>query len=132
MPNNGKNGKWASGAQPADGNGVFEFATPKTLPDGSVVASIEYRNGAPVLDKYVVGEKHELWNVTGTASTDETQLKAMLREKTPGWQPPDSDLYVLHHFEDGTVGYVPRVIHDRAIGGVAHAGGNSMINTELF
>jgi len=132
MPQNGKNGKWAGGSQPADGNGVFEFAEAKTLPDGRQVASIEYRDGAPVFDKYVVGEKRQLWEVTGDVGKDETQLKAMMRETEPGWRPPDPEIYVLHHFEDGAVGYVPRAIHDKAIGGVAHTGGNSMLNTELF
>jgi len=36
------------------------------------------------------------------------------------------------YFEDGTVGYVPDVIHDRKFDGVAHTGGNSMINNQLF
>lgn len=132
MPQNGKNGKWANGSQPADGNGVFEFAQPKTLPDGTTVSSVAYRDGAPVLDDYVLGQKHELWEVTGDVGKDETQLKSMMRQTDPGWRPPDPETYVLHHFEDGAVGYVPRAIHDKAIGGVAHTGGNSMINTELF
>ncbi|HEX7686453.1 MAG TPA: hypothetical protein VF453_02045 [Burkholderiaceae bacterium] len=132
MPQNGKNGKWASGSQPSDGNGLFEFTQPKTLPDGRQVASVEYRDGAPVLDDFVLGQKHELWEVTGDVGKDETQLKAMMRQTDPAWRPPDPETYVLHHFEDGAVGYVPRVIHDKAIGGVAHTGGNSMLNTELF
>jgi len=132
MPTNGSNGRWAGGVQPADGNGVFEFAEKKVLPDGREVSQIEYRNGAPNFDDFVEGGKHELWQVTGNVRRDQTELTQMMREKDPGWNPPDPVDFTLHHFEDGTVGYVPNVIHDKGIGGVAHTGGNSMTNNKLF
>lgn len=126
-------GKWlGSGAQPSDGNGVFEFASPKTLPDGRTVTNIEFSNGAPVFDHYVHGGKYDLWEVTGDVKTDSSSLSRMMRETNPGWKPPPDADYVLHHFEDGKVGYVPREIHDKARGGVAHTGGNSMTNNALF
>jgi hypothetical protein len=132
MPKNGPNGRWAGGVQPADGNGVFEFAEKKVLPDGREVSQIEYRNGAPNFDQYVEGGKHELWQVTGDAERDGTALTQMMRETDPTWVPPNPKQYTLHHFEDGSVGYVPDVLHDRGIGGVAHTGGNSMTNNQLF
>ena len=134
MPESGKHGKWQTpgGAQPASGNGIFKFDEPKQLPDGRTVKEIEFRNGAPNFDKYVEGPKYDLWEVSGNAKTDGDRLAAMMREKNPNWQPPSKKHFVLHHFEDGKVGYIPRTIHDRAIGGAGHTGGNSMINNELF
>jgi hypothetical protein len=129
-----KNGRWAGGNQPVDGNGVFVFDAPVQLPgkNGGTVTSIEFKNGAPDFDKYVVGKKHELWQVTGDATEDGKELMRMMRETDPQWKPPNKAEYVLHHFENGSVGYVPRVVHDKADGGVAHTGGNSMLNNDLF
>jgi hypothetical protein len=132
LPRNGPAGKWKGGAQPADGNGVFQFSEKKILPNGDEVAEIEFKNGAPDFSKYTLDGKHELWEVTGKVSTDERALETLMREKNPSWSPPSTDQYTLHHFEDGTVGYVPNVIHDRTIGGAAHSGGNSMVNNKLF
>lgn len=127
-------GKWAGGgAQPKDGTGVFEFNEAKLLPDGKTkVDSIRFQDGSPVLDDHVVGGKHALWEMTGEAGDDAKTLLKQMRETNPGWVPPSKKDYVLHHFEDGTVGYVPRVLHDKGIGGVAHTGGNSMTNNKLF
>jgi len=132
MPRNGENGNWVDKAgnkidQPANGDGFFKFNEPKKLPDGRTVDGIDYKDGFPNFDNYVVGQKHDLPVVTGNAATDGTALSNML-----GKPPPDPQKYVLNHFEDGTVGYVPRVIHDTGQGGVAHVGGNSLINSELF
>ena len=132
MPNNGPNGKWVGGVQPADGNGVFKFSEPKMLPDGRQVSEIEFKNGAPDFSKYVEGGKHELWQVTGSAGKDGDELTRMMRQANPAYEPPDNTLYVLHHFEDGTVGYVPKSIHDRSGGGAGHTGGASMIDNQLF
>lgn len=133
MPRSGKNGKWktAGGEQPVDGNSIFEFTEPKKLPDGRMVKEIEYRNGAPDFNKYVEGDKYDLWEVSGDADIDGKLLKELMQEKNPHWQPPDDKNFVLHHFEDGKVGYVLRVIHDKP-GGVAHTGGNSMTNNQFF
>lgn len=132
MPRNGANGSWAGGVRPADGNGVFKFNETKVLPDGREVKEIEFRNGAPNFDDYVEGGKHDLWQVTGDVDKDERQLKELMRETNPDWQPPRSKDYTLHHFEDGTVGYVPQVLHDKASGGVGHTGGASMTDNQLF
>ena len=132
MPNNGPNGKWAGGVKPEDGNGVFKFSEPKTLPDGRQVSEIEFKNGAPDFDQYVEGGKHDLWQVTGSAEKDGDELTRTMLEKNPSYEPPDNNLFTLHHFEDGTVGYVPKSLHDRAAGGTAHTGGASMIDNELF
>ncbi|MBF6649752.1 hypothetical protein [Methylobacter sp. BlB1] len=133
MPISGKNGKWKTpeGEQPVDGNGIFEFAEPKKLPDGRMVEEIEFRNGAPDFDKYVEGSKYDLWEVDGNAKIDGDQLAKMMRETNPNWNPPSKDDFVLHHFEDGKVGYVPKVIHNKP-SGVGHTGGNSMTNNQLF
>ncbi|MEN0116500.1 MAG: hypothetical protein AAGD15_07215 [Agrobacterium cavarae] len=132
MPANGKNGNWTDAAgnkiaQPADGNGFFKFSETKTLPDGTKVDGIAYKDGFPDFDKYVVGGKQDISVVTGDAATDARTLQRELGVANPG----HSD-YVLNHFEDGTVGYVPRVVHDTAGGGVAHVGGASMIDSPLF
>lgn len=129
------NGKWKGGGPDADGDGVFEFAEPKVLPDGSTVGSIEYRNGSPVFDDYVVGKEegiYDLWEVSGNARTDADALIRKIPEANGSYIPPDGSLYVLNHFENGQVGYVPRVIHDKRIGGVSHAGGKSMLNNDVL
>lgn len=132
MPSTGGKWKTPDGASPSSGNGVFEFDTPKTLPDGRIVKEIEFRNGAPNFDDYVVGQKYDLWEMTGKAGKDQDALIIQMRETIPNWQPPSSKDYVLHHFEDGQVGYVPRAVHDKVIGGASHTGGNSMTNNDLF
>jgi hypothetical protein len=134
MPQTGRNGAWDTpgGVQPDSGTGIFGFAQPKTLPDGRTVDSIAFKNGAPDFSPYVQGGKHELWEVSGDAATDARRLEEMMKQSNPAWAAPDKNLYVLHHFEDGAVGYVPRTLHDKAIGGVGHTGGNSMINNQLF
>jgi hypothetical protein len=131
MPQNGTNGQWRGGAPDANGNGTFEFASPKTLPDGSTVSSVEFRGGSPVFDNYVQGGRHDLWEVSGNARTDGNRLTAQMRETNPGYNPPSDRDFVLHHFEDGQVGYVPRAIHDKP-DGVGHTGGNSMLNNDVF
>lgn len=132
MPATGGKWKTVDGAAPASGSGVFTFDSPKTLPDGRVVKEIEFRNGAPNFDDYVEGQKYDLWEVSGIASKDADRLIKQMKESDPNWQPPSSKKYVLHHFEDGTVGYVPRTLHDKVIGGTSHTGSNSMTNNELF
>ena len=129
-----KGGKWKSlgGKQPTDGNGIFEFNSPRSLPDGRTVKEIEFRDGTPMYDKYVEGRKYDLWEVTGDVKQDSIELSRMMRETNPDWIPPSKSNFVLHHFEDGKVGYIPRTIHDIDIGGVAHTGGNSMTNNKLF
>ncbi len=132
MPNDGPNGQWRGGPPGPDGNGVFEFAEPKVLPDGSTVSHIEYRDGFPVFDDHVMGGRHDLWEVSGDAGIDADRLTEQLLEADPNYIPPDTSGYNLHHFEDGTVGYVPEAIHLSSAGGVAHAGGNSIVNNDLF
>lgn len=127
MPRTG--GKWNTpdGKAPTDGNGTWTFEEPKTLPDGRVVESVEYKNGFPDFDQYTYNGKHDIWDVSGNAKTDADRLHA----ENPNLPRPDKDDYVLHHFDDGTVGYVPREIHDRGVG-AAHSGGNSIVNNDLF
>jgi len=128
------NGKWntADGGQPSDGNGIFTFSEEKILPNGQTLKEIKFKNGAPDFDPYVEGGKHDLWVVTGKNGKDEAELALMMREKDPKWKPPSNKLFVLHHFEDGKVGYVPKTLHDTKLQGVAHTGGNSMINNDTF
>lgn len=131
------NGTWrdANGkvtVQPRDGNGIFEFTEEKILPNGQSVKQIEFKNGAPDFEPYVEGGKHDLWVVTGKVDKDTAELERMMRAKDPSWTPPSRDDFVLHHFEDGKVGYVPKTLHANDLGGVAHTGGNSMINNDTF
>lgn len=132
MPASG--GKWNTPDKkaPSSGSATFELDEAVTLPDGRKVESIDFHKGAPNFDDYIVGEKYDLWKVTGNAGTDGNALQKQLREINPNWELPPKDKYVLHHFEDGKVGYVPRAIHDKATTGVAHTGGNSMTNNQLF
>ncbi|TFI58721.1 hypothetical protein E2493_08820 [Sphingomonas parva] len=134
MPSGTGSGKWKTpdGRPPRSGNGTYEFDTPVELPDGRKVSSVEYRDGFPNFDSYTKDGKHTLWEVSGDADTDAARLTRQMRETNPGYKPPDPNQYVLHHFEDGQVGYVPRKIHDRAEGGAAHSGGNTIVNNDLF
>lgn len=106
MPTGKTNGKWQTpdGNQPRDGNGLFNFDEAKTLPDGRTVSGIEFRNGTPNFDDYVIGGKHELWEVTGDVDKDAKGLTKMMQETSPNWEPPPKKDFVLHHFEDGKVG----------------------------
>ncbi len=131
-----KGGKWDTpdGKAPASGTGRFTFDTPKELPDGRRVSHIDFANGEPDFSSYAYGnKKYTLWEVTGKVGTDEAALRQQLG---PSFKPPDTsntaDGYVLHHASDGDVMYVPRVLHDKGMGGVAHTGGNSILNTELY
>ncbi len=134
MPRTGRSGKWKTktGEQPMDGNGIFEFHQERTIPDGRNVKEVEFRNGSPVYDKYVEGQKYDIWEVSGDVGKDSIQLKDIMRESNPNRKPPSYDDFVFHHFEDGKVGYIPRNLHDLDFGGVAHTGGNSMTNNKLF
>ena len=129
-----KGGRWETpdGAQPVDGTGSFVFDEPRRLPNGEVVTQVDFVRGAPDFDDHVLGGKHQLWQVSGDAGDDADRLTRLLRQQDPAWQPPNPKEYTLHHFEDGSVGYVPIVLHDRRVGGVAHTGGNSMMDNPLF
>lgn len=132
MPASG--GKWDTpdGLAPTSGNGKFTFDTPAQLPDGTKVTSIDFKDGFPDFDAYVEGGKHNLWDVSGSASTDARRLTKEIRKSNPTYRPPNKNDFVLHHFEDGQVGYVPRAVHDKGLGGAAHSGGNSIVNNDLF
>ncbi|MBT0957862.1 hypothetical protein IV417_10710 [Alphaproteobacteria bacterium KMM 3653] len=134
MPNKG--GKWDTpdGKPPTSGTGKFTFDDPKTLPDGRQVDSIDFIEGEPDFSSYAHDNaQYNLWEVTGDVGKDETALKELMGD---GWSPPNTantaDGYVLHHASDGSVMYVPRVLHDKGMGGVAHTGGNSIVNNDLF
>ncbi|WP_434624779.1 hypothetical protein [Azospirillum sp. B2RO_4] len=126
-------GKWdtVDGAAPANGNGWFTFDKPVKLPGGQKVTSVQFQDGFPDFTPYVYGEKKNLWVVTGDAAQDAKEFEKLMKGD-PNWKPPSAKDYTLHHFEDGTVGYVPSAIHDRTDGGTPHTGGNSMINNDLF
>lgn len=139
MPSKG--GKWKPKGSndpnsPNFGTGEFSFTKKlpdgtevpniKVLPDGTKVDSIKYKNGFPDFDQYVKGGKHDIRGLTGDVAKDRILLKSQHNITSPGKN------YTLHHFQDGQVGYVPQSIHNVAEGGVAHAGGNSMLNSKLF
>jgi hypothetical protein len=131
-----KGGKWNTpdGKPPTSGTGKFTFDAPKKLPDGRTVKHIDFANGEPDFSSYAYGDKkYNLWEVTGDVGKDEKALKAMMGS---GFKPPstanNASGYVFHHASDGSVMYVPRVLHDKGMGGVAHTGGNSVLNNQLF
>lgn len=126
-------GKWNTpdGSQPLNGNGTFTLSEPVTLPDGSRISSIDYREGFPNFDDHTLDGKHTLWKVSGKVASDRRELTKMMRKTNPNYKAPDPDLYTLHHFEDGTVGYVPKTLHGRAEG-FPHSGGNTILNNDLF
>ncbi|NJO56251.1 MAG: hypothetical protein HC834_07790 [Rhodospirillales bacterium] len=134
MPSGTGAGKWKTrdGKPPRSGTGTYKFDNPVTLPNGTKVSEIKYKDGFPDFGPYTANGKHSLWEVSGNAKTDANRLTRQMREINPGYKPPDPKQYVLHHFEDGQVGYVPRVLHDRALGGAAHSGGNTIVNNKLF
>jgi len=124
------NGTWKGGQQPADGNGIFTLDQPVKLPDGQMVSSMEYKDGFPLFDKYTLDGKHTLLTVTGNVKDDTKALLKQMRENNPNYKLPGKD-YTLHHFEDGTVGFVPRDLHGRG-NGFSHTGGQAIVNNELF
>lgn len=124
-------GKWIDSNgnridQPADGNGKFRVDAKDPVTGEVTPVDIEWKDGFPDYGPHVNGEKLEIWEVTGNMHKDETQFAEMMRAKDPNWDPPEYS--TLHHFEDGTVGYVPRNIHS----GVNHTGGRAITDNDLF
>ena len=142
LPQNGGTWKDANGRPlkeaPADGSGTFTFDQPQPLPDGmkgpdgkTTVDSIQYRGGEPDFSAYSYpGSRHQLDSMTGSVKQDKPALDALMRSN--GSEPPDPRNWVAHHFNDGSVGYIPKSIHDRALGGASHTGGNSLLNSPVF
>ncbi|KIN61443.1 putative Rhs-family protein [Sulfitobacter noctilucae] len=128
------NGTWNTpdGLPPADGNATFTFDNPRTYTDANgqqvTVTSVDYEDGFPNFRGNTYNGTHDLWDVSGSASTDATRL----HQQNPDLARPDPADWVLHHFEDGQVGYVPRTIHDRGQQGASHSGGQSIINNDVF
>lgn len=130
-----KGGKWYDEhgnrlkEPPMDGTGTFKFDEPRKLPDSdTVVSEIKYKGGEPDFSPYVTGKRYQLDHITGDATEDAKQLA----RENKGFVPPDKDDYVLHHFNDGSVGYIPRIVHDRDLNGASHTGGNSLLNSNVF
>jgi hypothetical protein len=120
-----KGGKWNTpdGKPPTSGSGTFTFDQPRTLPNGTKIDSIEFRDGFPNFDPYVhPSGKHDLWQISGNANTD---AAALAREH--GIRPPGQG-WTLHHFENGQVGYVPSSLNNT----ISHAGGNSIVNNDVY
>lgn len=137
MPRKGGTWDTPDGAPPANGTGKFTFDEPKVLPDGRTVDSIDYVEGAPDFSPYAYeGKQHVIPDMSGNAQTDMGRLNRQIQAENPGWRPPDTsntiDGYVLDHAANGTVQYVPRVLHDKGKGGVAHTGGAAMQDTKLY
>jgi hypothetical protein len=142
LPQNGGTWKDANGRPlkeaPADGSGTFTFDQPQPLPDGmkgpdgkTTVDSISFKGGEPDFSAYTYpGGRHQLDSMTGSTKQDRPALDALMQRN--GVDPPDDRLWVPHHFNDGSVGYIPRTIHDRALGGASHTGGNSLLNSPVF
>ncbi|WP_225768813.1 hypothetical protein [Inquilinus sp. Marseille-Q2685] len=142
LPQNGGTWKDANGRPlkeaPADGSGTFTFDQPQPLPDGmkgpdgkTTVDSISFKGGEPDFSAYTYpGGRYQLDSMTGSTKQDKPALDALMRSN--GAEPPNPRNWVAHHFNDGSVGYVPKSIHDRALGGASHTGGNSLLNSPVF
>ncbi|CZF85778.1 hypothetical protein D515_03012 [Grimontia indica] len=127
MPSNRK-GTWnPPGANdpksPNFGSGKLTFNKPVDLPNppGGQVKSIDYQDGFPVFkDKHVHG-RVRVTDLSNNVATDSALLKQQ------GITAPGKD-WTLHHFEDGTLGYVPSKLHSKA----SHTGSRSIMDTDAF
>ncbi len=132
MPaSNSTRGKWvdANGNkidQPADGNGTFRIDVRDK--DGNITGTqdLVYKDGFPDYDPFLTGEKRHIRDMTGDVEKDAAEFKKLMRESNPNWRKPPR--HTLHHFDDGTVGYVPSNVHN----GVSHTGGRSITQNDLF
>lgn len=93
MPASGGKWKTPDGLAPSSGTGTFELDQAVKLPDGRVVQSIDFHKCAPNFDDYVVGEKYDLWTLTGEVRKDENTLMNQLQEINPNWNPPSMKDY---------------------------------------
>ncbi len=71
--------------------------------------------------------------VTGNVRKDTNALAKQLGVDANVFKSKDfSSKYVLHHLEDGRVGFIPREIHDVGLSGSTHLGFRSIQDSKLF
>src|SRR5690606_7143700 len=87
-------GKWVNGTE---GNGLLRLADPVTLPDGTLVREIPFRNGMPIFDKWATGGV--MIAMTGNQAFDQAEARRMWQELNPG--KPIGEEFLFHH--DGQV-----------------------------
>ncbi len=89
-------GKWVNGTE---GNGLLRLAKPVTLPDGTIVREIPFRNGMPIFDKWAVRADDVFIAMTGDQGFDQRAASEAWKAKNKGAS-LDSK-YMFHH--DGQV-----------------------------
>jgi|GEM_PF-2951652 len=87
-------GKWVKGAE---GNGLLRLAESVTLPDGTIVREIPFRNGMPVFDQWAKGGV--MIAMTGDQAFDQAEARRMWEKRNPG--NPIGEEFLFHH--DGQV-----------------------------
>lgn len=123
---------------PTDGTGTFTFDQPAQLPNGmkgpdgkTTVDSIRFEGGEPDFSAYTYPDsRRQLDSMTGSTMQDRPALNKLM--EGDGLKIPDKESWVVHHFNDGSVGYIPRSIHDKGLGGAGHTGGQSLLNSPVF
>jgi hypothetical protein len=121
MPS-GDKGNWNPPNARDTGDGTYTFKD-----QNGVERSVEFKDGYPNFDAHTTGGKFQLDNPSPTSNVSK-DTEALFREYPdafPGGQPPNT---TLHHFEDGSVGFVNSDFHDN----VAHSGFRSVQKTDLF
>jgi hypothetical protein len=128
------NSKWTS----KDGTvsveykeGYPDYTTGKGPNGEPAIYSSRGNNGDSISGEVQISQK-------GNNSSDMTNARNAMREKLgdPNWpgngnKQPDG--YIWHHKEDGTtMQLVRRDVHDRAIGGAPHTGGQSIVGDQQF
>lgn len=125
-------GKWDAPDAAKTGTGTFTLDTPVTLPDGTKVSQISYKDGFPNFDAFAPRMpdgspmKVQIWEVTGNATKDGKEALKMLESE--GVPVPDLEDYSWHHLEDGSMMPVPTVINSS----FKHTGGASIVDNALF
>jgi len=132
MPaSNSSKGKWvdANGNmidQPVDGNGTFRIDIKDAKGNVTGTKDLVYKDGFPDYKPFIEGKRLHIRDMTGNVDKDAAVFRDYMRKSDPTWKKPPK--HTLHHFEDGTIGYVPSNVHN----GVSHTGGRSVTQNELF
>lgn len=105
------------------GDGTFTFKD-----KNGNMQSVEYKDGYAQFP--TEGPRLHIDEVSGNASTDAGRLIRENPDLFPDGSPGKN--FTLHHFEDGTVGFVDKALHDKTQDGLAHSGFASMQKNDIF
>ena len=118
----GKNGTWNPPNARDTGKGTYTFKD-----ENGVTRSVDFVDGYPDFTGHTKGGKFSLDNPSPTSSVkDDTD--ALFKQYPDAFPLGKPDNTILHHFEDGSVGFVDKNYHDN----VAHSGFRSVQKTDLF